>query len=167
VFVLPPGEKPLFYGNRKTAGDGKGPDGEGKSKATVLVRYKDPAYKHASGRFTGGKYKAQGSSAKKYMFHNTQYGSGKFLSEDQIAAGDTTYATKYAIPTDPEGIKAKKLVGKVNYASSMQSHKMGSIKLYDRAYKEIFPEGTLYNGGKKACLEEAFMYFYYNVKDEA
>jgi hypothetical protein len=87
-----------------------------------------------------------------------------FLSEAQIAAGVTEGANRYAIPTDPEGIAAKKLVGKVNYASSMQSHKQGATKLYDRAYKEIFPEGTLYNGGKKACLEEAFVYFYYNLK---
>ena len=160
VFVLPPGEKPLFFGNKDTAGDGK-------SKATILLRYKDDIEKKASGRFTGGKYKAQGSSAKKYMYHNTQYSKGVFLSEAQIAAGETEGSSKYALPTDPEGIKAKKLVGKVNYASSMQSHKIGATKLYDRAYKEIFPEGSLYNGGKKACLEEPFIYFYYNVDDES
>ena len=160
VFVLPVGEKPLFFGNKDTAGDGK-------SNATILVRYKDEKNKYASGRFTGGKYKAQGSSAKKYMFHNTQYSKGTFLSEEQIKNGITEGSSKYALPTDPEGIEAKKLVGKVNYASSMQSHKVGATKLYDRAYKEIFPERTLYNGGKKACLEEPFMYFYYNVKDNS
>jgi hypothetical protein len=53
------------------------------------------------------------------MFHNTQYSEGNFVSEEQIAAGITEGTTKYAIPTDPEGIKASKLVGKVNYASSM------------------------------------------------
>lgn len=167
VFVLPKDEKPLFFGNRLTTGDGLGPDGSGKSKATVLVRYKDDKYKAASGRFTGGKYKAQGSSAKKYMIHNTQYSKGNFVSEEQIAAGITEGTTSYVIPTDPEKIAATKLVGKVNYASSMQSHKQGSIKLYDRAYKEIFPAEKLYNGGKKACLEEAFMYFYYNVDDDS
>lgn len=167
VFVLPKEDKPLYFGNRTTTGDGKGPGGEGKSKATILVRYKDEQNKAASGRFTGGKYKAQGSSAKKYMFHNTQYSKGMFLSEAQIAAGETEGSSKYALPTDPEGIAAKKLVGKVNYASSMQSHKQGATKLYDRAYKEIFPSGALYNGGKKACLEEAFMYFYYNVDDDS
>ena len=167
VFVLPKDEKPLFFGNRQTTGDGLGPDGTGKSKATILVHYKDPQYKHASGRLTGGKYKAQGSSAKKYLFHNTQYSKGKFLSEEQIAAGITESSSTYTMPTDPEGIQVQKLVGKVNYASSMQSHKQGATKLYDRAYKEIFPEGSLYNGGKKACLEEAFMYFYYNVDDNS
>lgn len=167
VFVLPKDDKPLFFGNKNTTGDGKGPGGEGKSKATILVRYKDEQYKHASGRLTGGKYKAQGSSAKKYLFHNTQYSKGMFLSEEQIANGETEGSSKYTMPTDPEGIKVQKLVGKVNYASSMQSHKQGATKLYDRAYKEIFPEGKLYNTGKKACLEEAFMYFYYNVDDDS
>ena len=160
VFVLPKDDKPLFFGNKDVAGDGK-------SKATILVHYKDAAYKNYNGRFTGGKYKAQGSSAKKYMFHNTQYSKGNFLTEEQIAAGITEGASKYAIPTDPEQVKAKKLVGKVNYASSMQSHKQGATRLYDSAYKEIFPEGSLYSGGKKACIEEAFMYFYYNVDDDA
>lgn len=167
VFVLPKDNKPLFFGNRQTTGDGLGPDGQGKSKATILVRYKDEKYKAASGRFTGGKYKAQGSSAKKYIIHNTQYSKGMFLSEEEIAAGITEGSNKYAIPTDPEGIAAEKLVGKVNYASSMQSHKQGATKLYDRAYKDIFSASKLYNGGKKACLEEAFMYFYYNVDDDS
>lgn len=160
VFVLPVGEKPLFFGNKNSAGDGQ-------SNATILVRYKNSEYKNACGRFTGGSYKAQGSSAKKYMFHNTQYSKYKFLSEEQIANGITEGSSTYVIPTDPEKIGVKKLVGKVNYASSMQSHKQGATKLYDRAYKEIFPENTLYNGGKKACLEEAFMYFYYNVDDNS
>ena len=73
VFVLPVGEKPLFFGNKSSAGDGK-------SNATILVRYKNSEYKNACGRFTGGSYKAQGSSAKKYMFHNTQYSKYKFCN---------------------------------------------------------------------------------------
>jgi hypothetical protein len=35
-------------------------------------------------------------------------------------------------------IKVKKLVGKVNYASSMQTHKQGSCNTYDDTYKSIF-----------------------------
>jgi hypothetical protein len=50
----------------------------------------------------------------------------------------------------------------------MQSHKLGSVKLFDAAYKQaVFPNNyseKLYSGGKKACLEEAFVYFYYNLK---
>ena len=133
VVVIPETDKPLYFGNRKTNGsdysvmlahfsdDPNNPDA--KAKATLLVHYKDEKFAKYNGRFTGGKYKGQGSSAKKYMIHNVQYGSGKFISEADIAAGKTEVSTKYAMPTDDEQIKAKKFVGKVNYASSMQSHK--------------------------------------------
>ena len=169
VVVLPETDKPLYFGNRKTNGDGVDPnDPDKKSKATLLVHYKDPAYADYNGRFTGGKYKAQGSSAKKYMIHNVQYSKGNFISEADLLEGKTETTSKYAMPTDDEQIKAKKFVGKVNYASSMQSHKLGSVKLFDKAYKQkVFKSNyadKLYSGGKKACLEEAFVYFYYNVK---
>ncbi len=169
VVVLPPTDKPLYFGNRKTNGDGVDPnDPNEKAQATLLVHYKDEKYAHANGRFTEGKYKAQGSSAKKYLIHNVQYGSGKFISEADLAAGNTKTSKTYALPTDDEQVKAKKFVGKVNYASSMQSHKLGSVKLFDKAYKQsAFPSTyteKLYTGGKKACLEEAFVYFYYNLK---
>lgn len=170
VVVIPETDKPLYFGNRSTNGDGKDPnDPENKkAQATLLVHYKDEKFAKYNGRFTGGKYKGQGSSAKKYMIHNVQYGSGKFISEEDIKAGKTETSSKYAMPTDDEQIKAKKFVGKVNYASSMQSHKQGSVKLFDKAYKQkVFKSSykdKLYSGGKKACLEEAFVYFYYNLK---
>ena len=175
VVVIPENDKPLFFGNRKTNGDGIDPSGakdeDGDplaAKATLLVHYKDEKNKAGNGRFTGGKYKAQGSSAKKYMIHNVQYSKGKFISESDIAEGKTKTSKTYVLPTDEDKIPAKKFVGKVNYASSMQSHKLGSVKLFDKAYKQsAFPStwsNKLYNGGKKACLEEAFVYFYYNVK---
>lgn len=169
VVVIPETDKPLYFGNRKTNGSGVDPNNpDAKAKATLLVHYKDEKFAKYNGRFTGGKYKGQGSSAKKYMIHNVQYSKGNFISEADIAAGKTEVSTKYAMPTDDEQIKAKKFVGKVNYASSMQSHKQGSIKLFDKAYKQkVFKNNykdKLYSGGKKACLEEAFVYFYYNLK---
>ena len=169
VVVIPETDKPLYFGNRKTNGDGVDPNNpDDSAKATLLVHYKDPQYAKYSGRFTGGKYKAQGSSAKKYMIHNVQYSKGKFISEADIEAGKTETSSSYAMPTDKEQIKAKKFVGKVNYASSMQSHKLGSVKLFDAAYKQQVFKDTyadrLYSGGKKSCLEEAFVYFYYNLK---
>ena len=169
VVVIPETDKPLYFGNRKTNGDGVDPTNpDENAKATLLVHYKDEKYKDFSGRFTEGKYKGQGSSAKKYMIHNVQYSKGNFISEDDIKAGLTETTSKYAMPTDDENIKAKKFVGKVNYASSMQSHKLGCVKLFDKAYKQSAFKTTyqdkLYSGGKKACLEEAFVYFYYNLK---
>ncbi|MGM9530764.1 hypothetical protein [Intestinibacter sp.] len=51
------------------------------------------------------------------------------------------------------------MVGKVNFASSMQSHKIGACKLYDDAYKASV--GSLPSGGRKAVHEEPFLYFYW------
>ena len=55
--------------------------------------------------------------------------------------------------------KVTKLVGKVNFASSQQSHKIGVTKLYDDAYKRI--NGQLLTGGRKCAREEPFLYFYW------
>jgi len=44
----------------------------------------------------------------------------------------------------------------------MQSHKIGSCKLYEDAYKTRFPN-TIGNIGKKAVHEEPFLYFYWET----
>lgn len=61
---------------------------------------------------------------------------------------------------DKNVYKYTKMVGKVNFASSMQSHKIGACKLYDDAYKASLGTASLPSGGKKAVHEEPFMYFY-------
>ena len=70
----------------------------------------------------------------------------------------------YEEEADETPYKAKKLVGKVNFASSMQSHKQGACKLFDDAYKRILPKnmpktvaGAQY-GSKKAMHQEAFLF---------
>lgn len=168
VYAIPTDKAPLYYGNKETEGDG--------GSATVLIHYADPDLADYNGRMWGGKYKAQGSSAKKYLIHNCQYDikkKGNFLSEAAIAhnatveEGSETYIAPinyYVMPNS--NIKAKKFVGKVNYASSMQTHKQGSCDAYDGAYKHIFPDkiDTVFPlGGRKACLENEFLYFYYNL----
>jgi hypothetical protein len=124
----------------------------------------------------GGKYKAQGSSAKKYLIHNCQYNikKGKCLTEAELAHNKNVGSDSpeyiepknyYVMPgTD---IKAKKFVGKVNYASSMQTHKQGACDLFDGAYKSIFQNDLdvkMPTGGRKAVIEKEFLYFYYNLK---
>jgi hypothetical protein len=63
----------------------------------------------------------------------------------------------------------KKLVGKINFASSMQSHKQGACNTYDDTYKEVFStklDEVFPIGGRKACMENEFLYFYYNITSE-
>ena len=171
VYAIPTADAPLYYGNKEIAGDEK-------LNATILIHYADPDLADYNGRMWDGKYKPQGSSAKKYLIHNCQYNikKGKFLSEAAIAhnatveEGSETYVTPtnyYVMPNS--NIKAKKFVGKVNYASSMQTHKQGSCDAYDGAYKHIFPDKTdtvFPLGGRKTCLENEFLYFYYNLTPE-
>jgi hypothetical protein len=66
----------------------------------------------------------------------------------------------YENEQDTTVYKYNKMVGKVNFASSMQSHKIGACKLYDDAYKKSLGTASLPSGGKKAVHEEPFMYFY-------
>jgi hypothetical protein len=72
----------------------------------------------------------------------------------------------YTNEVDQTDYQAKKFVGKVNFASSMQSHKLGASRLYDDAFKNnaiSMPatiEGATY-GSKKAPHDEPFLYFYW------
>lgn len=171
VYAIPENDCPLFYGNKDVAGNEK-------SDTSVLVHYANPDWAKYNVKMWGGNYKAQGSSAKKYLIHNCQYNikKGKCLSEADFEHNISNNLTEkdegYIAPTNyyvmPESnIKAKKFVGKLNYASSMQTHKQGACDLFDAAYKAIFANNLdekLPNGGRKAVFEKEFMYFYYNLK---
>lgn len=169
VYAIPTTDAPLYYGNKDVAGNEK-------SAATLLIHYADPDLSNYNGRMWGGKYKAQGSSAKKYLIHNTQYNikKGKFLTEAEIAYNATANEENVITPRNyyqmpGSSIKAKKFVGKVNYASSMQTHKQGACNTYDDTYKSIFAskyDEVFPLGGRKAVLENEFLYFYYNITSE-
>lgn len=171
VYAIPETDCPLYYGNKDIAGDEQ-------SNTSVLIHYANPDWTQYNVKMWGGKYKAQGSSAKKYLIHNCQYNikKGKCLSEADFAynvnnnlkEGDEGYKAPnnfYQMPDSP--IKAKKFVGKVNYASSMQTHKQGACDLFDGAYKSLFQNSLdtkMPTGGRKAVVEKEFLYFYYNLK---
>lgn len=143
------------------------------------------------GRINNGLVKGQGSSAMRYLIWNTAFQLNKFKDgegEDAVKVKsvftpyedlDTAtnkFITKpahekkgyYNMPpydgqTDSteKDLKITKLVGKVNFASSMQSHKEGACKLYNDAYKsDADQKGLSFTGGRKAVHEEAFLYFY-------
>ena len=140
-----------------------------------------------SGRFTNVAISGQGTSAMKYYWYNIQMKKTKvegkktyFTSQgcyneeldDYVQpTGDNPnkyqYKSKYYyMPEDTEcSIGINKLCGKFNYASSMQSHKIGAVKAFhdlwdacvDKA--DFTPEEIK---GRKACLEDAFIAFYVN-----
>lgn len=178
LYVMPKGTR---FPNRTTevVSSGDGP-------VTLFVGYADETInKSHGGRLNYGKIKAQGSSAKKYLIHNVQYDLNKYeddgnpstfipysqLQENNtfpegVATEDCYYMPKYKDQyTDPNTIKITKLVGKVNFASSMQSHKIGSCKLFDDAFKSS-TSSELPSGGRKAVHEEPFLYFYLETELE-
>lgn len=93
----------------------------------------------------------------------TREEKGNLLPENTNV--DSVISKYYPMPPyeneqDTTEYKYKKMVGKVNFASSMQSHKLGACKLYDDAYKHSLGTTSLPSGGKKAVHEEPFLYFY-------
>ena len=163
LVALEEGILPPFYGNRK----------DDEPKAAFLVHYPevltDRGYvpSEYSGVLNGGKVKAQGSSAKKYMFHNTSYSKFTFTPEAEARKENPQTYGYYKMPGSD--IEIAKLVGKVNYASSMQSHKQGATKLFHEAYvsSDLAMDTSWMNGGRKAVLEDDFLYFFVNVpKDD-
>ena len=156
-------------------------------RCTLFINYADQAInKIYGGRINNGLVKGQGSSAMRYLIWNTAFQLNKFKDgETKVKSVFTPYedldtATNkfiakpahekkgyYNMPpydgqTDSteKDLKITKLVGKVNFASSMQSHKEGACKLYNDAYKADTDQKGLLNGGRKAVHEEAFLYFY-------
>ena len=187
VYVFPAGAK---FPNRAWGGeDNDTPPQETAQKnahVTLFVNYIDEAINNQyGGRLTHGQVKGQGSSAMRYLIWNVTYALNKlkdnegakikspFIPYSQLDPETNTFiesasSTKgyYIMPPydgqqDNTAYKLTKLVGKVNFASSMQSHKIGSCKLYDDAYKAS--RGSLISGGQKAVHEEPFLYFYWET----
>ena len=114
-----------------------------------------------SGNLTGLSLKGQGSTAKLYYEWNTQYqwkdDDGSFVDLDGVDHGQ-----KYQLI---DGVPwAKKLVGKINYASSQQSHKQGACDLYNDLYKAIVSDWTVsktegYENTRVTVVERPFLFF--------
>ena len=89
----------------------------------------DPSH---SGTITGMSVKGQGSSSKKYYLWNHQYGFG---DGTWIDGNGKDRGKSYQLTDDVPA--ATKLVAKLNWASSQQSHKLGSCDMYQDVWKEV------------------------------
>ena len=145
-------------------------------KMTVLIIGDD---KH-SGVFSSVAIKRQGSTAKKYYWPNISSSLCKANEEKGIVKGtftsiginpdtDAPYYNKTSYyQLDDSQPKSKKWVGKSNYASSMQSHKIGATA----AFHDLHRLCALPTGGftydqvhpstpsRRAVLEKPFLCFY-------
>lgn len=187
LFVFPAGGKfpNRFWGGQ----DGNAEEDVNKKLWTSLfINYADPITNvKYGGRLNKLQVKGQGSSAMRYLIWNVNSSLNKFKdANDKKIKSEFTpngLLNPRSIPEDYTGVEAlsvtkgsyvmpmyenkvdkteygyTKMVGKVNYASSMQSHKIGACKLYDDAFKATI-KGSLPSGGLKAVHEEPFLYFY-------
>lgn len=94
-----------------------------------------------SGTLSSMRNKGQGTTAKHYYEWNDQWqwptkGVGSFVDLDGKDHGQK-YQLYDGLPW------AKKLVGKINYASSMQSHKAGACNLYNDLYMRIVTDWSI------------------------
>lgn len=118
--------------------------------------------------------KGQGSTAKTYYWWNPQWdvnktvdGNGDKIKDDGWVDGNgVDHGMKYQLSADVPA--AKKLVLKINYASSMQSHKQGATELYNLLHTAIVGKNSLQKADPKArvtVLERPFLYFLQTPED--
>lgn len=138
-----------------------------------------------SGRFTNVDVSGQGTSAMKYYWYNIQMKKTKAENKKTHFTSQGCYneelddyieptegnpnkyqynSSYYYMPEDKDcTIGIQKLCGKFNYASSMQSHKIGAVKAFHDLWdacvdKTDFTADEI--KGRKACLEDTFIAFY-------
>ena len=120
-----------------------------------------PGDKAHSGTLYNMTRKGQGSTSKKYWAWNIQSdfkeADSRWVDENGVDHGQY-YQNADGLPL------AKKLVDKRNWASSMQSHKLGATRLYNDLYKEVVGKNEItstagYENCRVAVYEEPFMVF--------
>ena len=116
--------------------------------------------------------KGQGTTAKTYREWNQQYDinkakgtitvDGETVPDGWIDGHGVYRGQVYRLM---EGVPdAQKLVLKINYASSMQSHKQGATELYDALYKLVVGPTSIqqtegFENTRVAVIERPFLYF--------
>lgn len=125
-----------------------------------------------SGVLRGMKCKGQGTSSKRYLKWNGGWSfghDGVWVDGNGEARGKHYQLTS----TSPH---AKKLVGKINWASSPQAHKMGMCNMFNALHDAVFDGSagferpgikTLpgYDSTKVAVEEKAFLFFVQEPED--
>ena len=136
-----------------------------------------------SGTLYGVECSGQGTTAMTYADWNVSFKEDKKTGEGhdeyKYQVGDALKnvfvdvdnnvgfgGTKFGYKLDTGDPSAKKLVGKINYASSMQSHKMGACNLYNDLYRTCVSSSiTNFSQGQRVTVKEKpFLYFVQEVE---
>ena len=129
----------------------------------------DPTH---SGTLTELESKGQGTTAMTYRDWNQQYKTtdDSVFTPDEGVAGEA--GAGYAIQAGE--YLAKKLVGKINFASGMQSHKLGLTWIYTDLFKRLVSNGvitrpsqmTTYPNSRISVLEKPFLFFHRETEED-
>ena len=132
----------------------------------VIHKIGDPSH---SGTLHNMKRKGQGSTSKKYWTWNIQSdfkgdAETNYWEDENGVNHGQCYQNVDGLPM------AKKLVDKRNWASSMQSHKMGATKLYNDLYKEIVGKNEItsiegFENCRVCVYEDPFLVFQQETND--
>lgn len=132
----------------------------------IIHKQGDPEH---SGTLHNMTRKGQGSTSKKYWTWNIQSdfkgdAETNYWEDENGVNHGQCYQNAEGLPL------AKKLVDKRNWASSMQSHKMGATKLYNDVYKEVVGKNEITSiSGKENCrvcvYEDPFLVFQQTEND--
>ena len=121
--------------------------------------------------------KGQGSTAKHYADWNQQYDAKKTAgtitvdgveTKDGWIDGNGKYRGAF-YQLDLSDAKAEKLVGKINYASSMQSHKMGATNAFNDLYRLVMGSSLdtiLAEKSTARCAVKEDMFFFFVVEND-
>ena len=146
---------------------------ENKGKASgISLTIKIVGDEDHSGTITNLESQGQGTTAMTYYDWNQQYKIGS--SSVFVCDNGTTYSAGrgYAIKTG-EAL-AKKLVGKINFASSMQSHKLGLTWIFNDLFKKLIAKGQMsqptqfvtYPEARIAVYEKPFLFFHRDTAND-
>lgn len=141
-----------------------GDDNKGKTTGNSLyIKIQgDPEH---SGTLTALENSGQGTTAMTYYDWNQQ----QKLTDNTtwIPEGETTGESVSGYAIQSGEALAKKLCGKINFASSMQSHKIGLTRIYNDLFKQLVTNGKITKPGqinlqasaRIAVYEKPFLFF--------
>lgn len=138
--------------------------GNAKYKGTLAINIiGEPEH---SGIINNMKIKGQGSSSRGYWKWNHQY---DFNADSVWTDGNGEERGAFYLLND-DSPKARKLVAKLNWASPMQSHKMGATALFTDLWKSIVGGNSItktqgYENVRVSVEEKPFLYFIKEIED--
>ena len=148
-----------------------GDENKGKTKGVSIYIniVDDPSH---SGTLDNLESSGQGTTAMTYKDWNQQYKvtDNSVFTPDEGEPGEA--GAGYAIQSGE--YLAKKLVGKINFASGMQSHKIGLTRIYNDLFKRLVANGVisqpsqmnLFPNSRITVYEKPFLFFHRETEND-